>query len=127
MPSAPVPDEVRPPTDCDWCSGEVTDAARAGSLAIGLPLHLTWACEACLSDGSYRNPPQGWGASASDWPAADALLLTADELGLVTNALNELLHGPDAIEEWEFVSRMGRQRDQARALLHRLRPRTSGR
>lgn len=39
--------------------------------------------------------------------------------GVVTlcNALNEILNGPDAIEEWEFESRVGVTREQALSLL----------
>jgi hypothetical protein len=35
----------------------------------------------------------------------------------LNNALNEVLHGPDAIEEWEFATRMGVTREGAKALL----------
>jgi hypothetical protein len=43
--------------------------------------------------------------------------LSRDELLWISNALNEVLHGPDAIEEWEFHSRVGGERDEVRALL----------
>lgn len=36
-----------------------------------------------------------------------------DELRALNNALNEVLHGPDAIEEWEFGTRMGVTREEA--------------
>jgi hypothetical protein len=39
--------------------------------------------------------------------------LTRDELGACQNALNEVLHGPEATEEWEFQARMGIDRDAA--------------
>ena len=45
------------------------------------------------------------------------LELTQDELVAVSNALNEVCHGPDAIEEWEFHLRMGVTRNEAKALL----------
>ena len=45
---------------------------------------------------------------------------TRDELLWVNNALNEVLNGPEAIEEWEFHTRMGGERDQVRALLHKV-------
>jgi len=45
------------------------------------------------------------------------LQLTADEHCAVVNALNEVCHGPDAIEEWEFHTRMGVERSEAKALL----------
>jgi len=50
-----------------------------------------------------------------------ALRLTPDELGVCQSALNEVLHGPEAIEDWEFQTRMGVERDEAIALLARLR------
>ena len=37
--------------------------------------------------------------------------LSHDELVTLSNALNEVLHGPDAIEEWEFQTRIGASRD----------------
>jgi hypothetical protein len=43
--------------------------------------------------------------------------LTKDELVAVANALNEVCHGPSAIEDWEFHTRMGVDRDEAKALL----------
>jgi hypothetical protein len=46
--------------------------------------------------------------------------LTPQELITVANALNEVLHGPDAIEEWEFETRMGVPRADAEDLLRRL-------
>jgi hypothetical protein len=46
--------------------------------------------------------------------------LTRKELVTVTNALNEVINGPDAIQEWEFSSRMGAERSEAEALLVKL-------
>jgi hypothetical protein len=46
--------------------------------------------------------------------------LIADELVLVKNALNEVLNGPDAIEAWEFQTRLGGTREEAEALLLRI-------
>ena len=43
-----------------------------------------------------------------------------DELVWVNNALNEVLHGPDAINESEFGVRMGGSRGEVKALLHRI-------
>jgi hypothetical protein len=40
-----------------------------------------------------------------------------DELLAVNNALNEVLNGPDSIEDREFHSRMGVETAEARALL----------
>lgn len=41
----------------------------------------------------------------------------------INNALNEVLNGPEAIEEWEFETRMGGTRDEVRSLLRRVRER----
>jgi hypothetical protein len=41
------------------------------------------------------------------------LELTRDELMAAANALNEVLNGPEAIEDWEFHPRMGLDRDEA--------------
>ena len=49
----------------------------------------------------------------------DERLPEEDRLILV-NALNEILHGPDAIEEWEFHSRIGVDRAEALGLLRRI-------
>jgi hypothetical protein len=46
--------------------------------------------------------------------------LTADEIGTLANSLNEVLGGPDAIEDWEFETRIGVERSRARSLLRRL-------
>lgn len=37
----------------------------------------------------------------------------------LANALNEILNGPEAIEDWEFQTRVGVNRDEAKRL-HRL-------
>jgi hypothetical protein len=46
--------------------------------------------------------------------------LTSEEIVALSNALNEVLHGPDAIEDWEFATRMGVSRQEALRLLRRL-------
>ena len=43
--------------------------------------------------------------------------LTRGDLTIVSNAINEVCHGPGAIEEWEFATRVGASREQAEALL----------
>ena len=45
---------------------------------------------------------------------------SADEWTLLSNALTEILHGPEAIEEWEFQTRTGVPREKAKALLRRM-------
>jgi hypothetical protein len=47
--------------------------------------------------------------------------LNSAELGLVNNALNEVLNGPLAIPGWEFHTRMGGSREEAEVLLRRIR------
>lgn len=46
--------------------------------------------------------------------------LTADDLLAINNALNEVCHGPDAIAEWEFQTRMGVDRAAAKRTLGRI-------
>ena len=46
--------------------------------------------------------------------------LSREDLRILHQALNEILNGPEAIEEWEFETRMGAKRDQAAALLDRV-------
>lgn len=48
---------------------------------------------------------------------------TREELAWINNALNEVLHGPEAIEEWEFQTRMGATREEVAALLERINDR----
>jgi hypothetical protein len=43
--------------------------------------------------------------------------LSTDELNVLQNALNEILQGPEAIEDWEFQTRVGVSRDEATFLL----------
>lgn len=43
--------------------------------------------------------------------------LTNKELMTLANALNEVLNGPDAIEAWEFPTRMGVEPSEAQQLL----------
>lgn len=44
-----------------------------------------------------------------------------DELRWLNNALNEVLHGPESIEEREFHTRMGGEREEVEALLAKVR------
>ena len=44
----------------------------------------------------------------------------SEDWRLLSNALNEILHGPDAIDDWEFQTRTGSTRADALALLKRL-------
>jgi len=43
--------------------------------------------------------------------------LTKKELTTLTNALNEVINGPEAIEAWEFSTRMGVEPSEAEQLL----------
>ena len=48
---------------------------------------------------------------------AVTLELTRDELRIVSNAINEICNGPDAIEGDEFDTRVGASLSEAEALL----------
>jgi hypothetical protein len=47
------------------------------------------------------------------------ITLTPDEALVLVNALNEVCNGIE-IEDWEFATRLGADREEARALLGRL-------
>ncbi len=47
--------------------------------------------------------------------------LAAAEVAALANALNEVCHGPDAIEEWEFHARIGLEYSKAQRLLGQFR------
>lgn len=53
---------------------------------------------------------------ASDGMRTVTLALTHDDLAMLTNALNELCNGV-ALEDWEFVTRLGMSKDKGRELL----------
>ena len=42
--------------------------------------------------------------------------LSTGEVGVLQNALHEILNGPEAIEEWEFQTRVGVSREEANVL-----------
>ncbi len=46
--------------------------------------------------------------------------LSKDDIILLMQALNEICNGPDAIEHWEFTTRMGATRDEAMMLWEKL-------
>ena len=46
---------------------------------------------------------------------------TQDDILLISNALNEILNGPDAIDELEFQTRLGVDRDVAADLHDRVK------
>lgn len=46
--------------------------------------------------------------------------LTADDILAINNALNEVCHGPEAIPDWEFQSRMAVDRESAKVTLSRI-------
>jgi len=52
--------------------------------------------------------------------------LTQDELLAINNALNEVCHGPDSIDEEEFHTRMGVERHEARSPLDAVHALVSG-
>ena len=47
---------------------------------------------------------------------SNIIKFTKNELSVLNNALNEILNGPDAIEEWEFDTRIGATRQEASQL-----------
>lgn len=51
---------------------------------------------------------------------AVTLELTHDEVRILSQALNEVCHGPEAIEDREFHTRIGAQRNEAKELLDEL-------
>jgi hypothetical protein len=57
----------------------------------------------------------------SDESEPTDVALARSELAAAANALNEVLNGPDALEEWEFHARFGASRDDVHALLVRIR------
>ncbi|MBO0921988.1 hypothetical protein J1G42_14275 [Cellulomonas sp. zg-ZUI222] len=105
---------------CDWCFGALTDPARARSRWLGLAAEDAWACADCLAAGRYRVPPDGWAGPEEEWLARDEYVLRADDLTVIVNALNEVLHGPDAVEEWEFQTRLGVTRAEALQTMRRI-------
>ena len=50
-----------------------------------------------------------------------ALHLSEDELLVINNSINEVLHGPDAIEDWEFQTRIGVERQSAEQVLEKIK------
>jgi hypothetical protein len=105
---------------CDWCFGGLTETAREKSRWLGLASENAWACSDCLAAGRYQLPPESWMGREDDWLANDEYVLSEDDLTAIVNALNEVLHGPEAIEDWEFSSRVGVSRSAARQTLRRI-------
>ena len=48
------------------------------------------------------------------------LELTLEEIATLSNSLNEVCHGPEAIEDWEFETRMGCTKAEAVTLLEKM-------
>jgi hypothetical protein len=46
--------------------------------------------------------------------------LTNEELRIAQQALNEVVNGPEAIEDWEFATRMGATRIEAKTLMEKI-------
>jgi hypothetical protein len=46
--------------------------------------------------------------------------LDTEELLIINNALNEVCHGPGAIPDWEFETRIGVDRAAAKRVLRRI-------
>lgn len=98
---------------CDWCHGGLSDRARLRSRWLGLAGEDTWACTQCLRAGRYRVPPDGWLGPSEGWLARDEYVLDDGDRDAIVNALNEVLHGPGAVDEWEFKTRIGVSRERA--------------
>jgi hypothetical protein len=109
-----------PQSYCDWCFSPLTESSRRRSEALGLDGEFSRACTSCLDTQRYRQPPDGWAGSVEEWPFCDAFELSAEDLLVLKAALNEVLNGPTAIDEWEFHTRVGTDREAAKALLRRL-------
>lgn len=105
---------------CDWCFGALSEPARARSRWLGLASEDAWACSECLGTGRYRFPPEFWIGREDEWLANDEFVLSDDDRTAIVNALNEVLHGPEAIEDWEFDSRVGVARSAALQTLRRI-------
>ncbi|HWK93222.1 MAG TPA: hypothetical protein VNR17_13275 [Luteimicrobium sp.] len=98
---------------CDWCLGPLSGESVKRSQWLGLTSENAWACATCIEKGRYRFPPDGWDGPGDEWLARDQYVLSRDDRAAVLNALHEVLHGPEAIEEWEFQTRLGVSRDEA--------------
>ncbi|MFG6490833.1 hypothetical protein [Microbacterium sp. P03] len=105
---------------CDWCSAPLSDESRTRSRWLGLTSEDVWACADCLRTGHYRTPPESWLGDGEEWLARDQYILAADDIVAVVNALNEVLNGPDSIENWEFSTRIGVSVEEALQLLDRI-------
>lgn len=105
---------------CDWCFGALTDASRTRSRWLGLATEGTCACAGCLAAGRYRVPPEGWAGPEEEWLARDQYVLHGDDVRAIVGALNEVLHGPEAIEEREFQTRLGVTRPEALETMRRI-------
>jgi hypothetical protein len=105
---------------CDWCFGALTKPARERSRWLGLAAEDAWACSDCLEAGRYRLPPDGWAGAEEEWLASDEYVLSVDDRTVIVNALNEVLHGPSAVEDWEFQTRLGVPRSAALQTLRRI-------
>ena len=58
-------------------------------------------------------------------PLANPVLLSTAELIIINSALNEVLNGPDAIDETGFETRIGADRRQVATLLQRIKGKSS--
>ncbi|GAA5055699.1 hypothetical protein [Nocardia callitridis] len=95
--------------------GTIEDAVTLAGPAA----RMRGACTDCPRAGRYRVPPDGWTGQSDEWIAADQYILGADDVFAVVDALNEVLHGPRAIEDAQFPLRIGVSRAAAaRTLRH---------
>jgi hypothetical protein len=55
-------------TYCDWCIRPLTPSSIAESERLGLDDEFAWACDSCLAEGAYHQPPDGFEPPESGWP-----------------------------------------------------------
>jgi hypothetical protein len=54
-------------TFCDWCYRPLSATSVAASQDIGLAAEAAFACDRCIEDGTFWNPPEGLEDGAV-WP-----------------------------------------------------------
>jgi hypothetical protein len=54
-------------TFCDWCSRPLSATSVAASREIGLAAEAAFACDHCLENGAFWDPPDWWEEGA-EWP-----------------------------------------------------------
>jgi hypothetical protein len=94
----------------------ICDADRVRFAAYTGPTSREWF-DATAGDGGLSTRGERMEVIDEDNGDSVTVRLQRDELLAVNNALNEVLNGPDSIEDWEFHTRMSVGPAEARALL----------